>query len=90
MDRYSACRVRGLVCTLGDPAYSVAADSPDADKLLLAETFVELLQNRFVVAVSHPYNGVGVMVCDNRDVFCCASWSYRYRSGQARPADWRA
>ena len=53
-----------------DPACSVAADNPDAGKLLLTETFVELLQSRFVVAVSHLYSGVGVMVCDNRNVFC--------------------
>jgi len=90
MDRRSACRVRRLVDVLCDSTCSVAADNLDAGKLLLTETFVELLQDRFTMAVSHPYNGVGVMVCDNRDVFCCASWSYRYRSGQARPAAWRA
>ena len=70
MDRRSACRVRRLVCTLCDPACSVAADNLDADKLLLTETFVELLQDRFVVAVSNPDNDSGVAVCDNRNVFC--------------------
>ena len=70
MNRHSACRVRRLVCALCDPACSVAADNPDADKLLLTETFVELLQDRFVVAVSNPDNDSGVAVCDNRNVFC--------------------
>jgi len=76
--------VRRLVCTLGDSTCSVATDNPDAGELLLTETFVELLQNRFAMAVSHPYNDSGVMVCDNHNVFCgpCASLSYRCHCNQ--------
>ena len=53
-----------------DPACSVAADNPDAGKLLLTETFVELLQSRFAMAISNPDNDSGVAVCDGSDVFC--------------------
>ena len=75
MDRHSACRVRRLVDVLCDSTCSVATDNPDAGKLLLTETFVELPQDRFVVAVSNPDNDSGVAVCDGSDVFCgpCAS-----------------
>ena len=45
-----------------------AGDDLDTGQLLVRQSLVELLENRPAVAVSHPDNGIGVVVNDDGDV----------------------
>ena len=57
-----------LVYTVGDPVCTVAGDDLDTGRLLIRQSFVELLENRSAVAVSYPDHDIGVVVNNDGDV----------------------
>ena len=67
-EQRSARSPEKLVYTVGDPACTAAGDDLDTGQLLVRQSLVELLENRPAVAVSHPDNGIGVVVNDDGDV----------------------
>jgi hypothetical protein len=57
-----------FVHAVRDPLCSIARNDLDAGKLFLGQLPVERFQDRFAMPLSSPYNRVGVVVDNDRDV----------------------
>ncbi len=65
----TAFAVRGeFIHAFRDPLCPVSGNYPDGGKLFRCDLLIKLCQDIFAMSLCRPYNGIGVVVNNDRDV----------------------